>query len=87
MTLPVHQNCRCRLTPIERSPAEGLIDAAVFVLFPRSTLVLLGDGPNLSVEVALSATAVRFYRQTPGFKFRAIFEGWSLDRIVREMNV
>ena len=63
--------------------ASALIDLAHAVMLPRGEVVEANDMG--SEEFARIKLALDFSLKSPAFKFRAQFEQWDIERIVREL--
>lgn len=64
--------------------AEELIDIAEAIL--KARCVLIADWVD-EAYTARAKFALDFYRANKTLQLRAVFEGWSLDRIARELRV
>lgn len=65
--------------------AEWLIDLAEEFLFPTDQLIMMPKYTHTEFHVHRVKLAIAFHRKPAAFRLRAIFENWSLDRIIREV--
>lgn len=71
-----------------RTAGEMLVDLALTF---RGDKVISLEGltcaqvPEIEGPLALAKLALDFHKRGPGFVFRAIFEEWTQERIVREV--
>lgn len=67
------------------SVAEMLLELAVAVQHPRDVILDMSDTETDSGRIERIKTALDLYRKPPVLKFRAIYENWDMQRLVREM--
>lgn len=65
--------------------AENLITVASKIMRPAGQIVFVTNWSPLDEQ--LCVLALKFAKKSPAFKFRALFEEWSLSTIAREMDV